>query len=148
MNPQKFILFTFFCISIILLVWGVAFYPQYSPIVYNQLKEWKLVPLPEPLTELFFEDHLLLPAKIVAGDDLSFRFTIHNVEYKPVSYPYTIYFQDGQQRVATQGSLFLKQDESVTVPIVLTDPNIATRTAVVVSLDNRQERIHFWVEPR
>lgn len=62
----------------------------YSSDIYNQLKIWKLVPLPEPLTELYFNNHISLPKVYTKGAKYPFSFTIHNIEYQTVDYRYKI----------------------------------------------------------
>lgn len=131
-----------------LTIGALVLYPRYESVITAQLKEWKVVPLPEPLTELYFEDHLTLPSRVVSGDPISFRFTIHNVEYRTVSYFYTIDLEGETTREVKRGTSLLEHDKSATIPIDLEDVPITTRSAIVVNLPEQDQRIHFWVEPK
>ncbi len=73
----------------------------YKNAIYNQLKEWKLVYIPESFTELYFTDHLNLPTTISANTEQSFKFTIHNLENEDKGYSWEVYrVEDTQLDIA------------------------------------------------
>src|SRR3989344_5879352 len=70
-----------------------------------------LLPEPERLTALYFEDHLNLPKRVEKGKGYPFRFTIHNLEYQNVTYPYEISaIEAGSKSPFATGSGSLKHD--------------------------------------
>lgn len=111
-------------------------------VIYSQLNAWKLIPTPEKFTELYFQSSSNLPQVTVAGQPMSFAFTIHNVEGMKTLYPYVVYFEypDGSQFVITSGTVTLANDALTTISV--TDTFLASNLTgkVVVdlpSLDNQ-----------
>lgn len=120
-----------------------------TPII-EKLKSYKLWPLPEPLTELYFTEHLLLPAEASPGGQMTFPFTIHNIEYKTLDYPYTVRVQaqDNSADVTViRAGVYLDHDQFATISADFIMPDITTRSAIRVELVDRGEKIHFWVQP-
>lgn len=76
-------------IIIVLVITGITIHINRVRI-YTQLKAWKLVPLPEPLTELYFNDHINLPKVYAKDTKYPFSFTIHNIEYQDFEYHYRV----------------------------------------------------------
>jgi len=72
--------------------------------IYNKLKQWKLVPLPETFTELYFTDHLHLPVTITANQTQNFKFTIHNLEGMITSYNWVVYAIQDESFVSKESS--------------------------------------------
>lgn len=121
--------------------------PIIAPLAEKLLATYHLLPEPEPLTELYFEDHATLPAKAVAGIPIRFRFTLHNVEYADTAYPYRITVTtDRATETVEERTIVLPHDtfHTITREIVLTE---ATRSAVRVELDGRDQAIQFWLNP-
>lgn len=118
-----------------------------TPII-DTLKSYKLWPMPEPLTELYFENHTKLPTTVTPGDPVSFSFTIHNIEYKPMEYPYQVRIEDPtEKQVATSGSVMLSHDGYTTINEQIDTTHISTRSAVVVDLFKQEQKIQFWIQP-
>lgn len=102
---------------------------------------------PERFTELYFEDHLDLPKRAVVDEDMSFRFTIHNLEHSTMEYPYEMYIQFGDRKQSLEkSSVTLRHDEYRTIlkSIKLVEP--VDRARVVISLTQKNQEIAFWVE--
>jgi hypothetical protein len=113
--------------------------------ITNVLRANHLLPEPEKLTELYFEDHTKLPSTIVPGQEETFRFTIHNLEYQPMSYPYSVVVETATgSSVVNVGSIDLAHDAKKTFTQDISFPE-ATRTAVIVRLDNNAQIIRFWL---
>lgn len=102
---------------------------------------------PENFTELYFEDHLNLPKKAEKDADMSFRFTIHNLEHSAMDYPYEMYIEyNGRKQSLEKSSVTLKHDEHRTLlkSIKLIEP--VDRARVVINLTEKNQEIAFWVE--
>lgn len=101
---------------------------------------------PETFTELYFENHLKLPSTIKIGEKYPFSFTIHNLEYKTMNYPYEVYIDtDGKRQNIEKKTVTLSHDNRVTINEEFS-PISATRSAVVVNLLNKNQEIRFWIE--
>lgn len=101
---------------------------------------------PETFTELYFENHTQLPDKVTRLQKYSFSFTIHNLEYQDMEYPYTVYLQrDNEKTILTQGSVSLKHDESKTIQDTV-GPFKNLRTKIVVELTNKNQIISYWLD--
>ncbi len=101
---------------------------------------------PETFTELYFEDHTNLPSETILFYDNRFKFTIHNLEHKDMSYPYEVYFDwDGTHKTIATGTAFLSHDESTTIDVgfILNEP--IARQKIVVELIGLNQQIHFWL---
>lgn len=86
--------------------------------IHEKMNDWKLIPIPETYTELYFEDHTALPKKTTAGQITTFSFTIHNMEGVTTTYPYEVYFkytQLGWKVLFEEGSVTLDPGESTTI---------------------------------
>jgi len=103
---------------------------------------------PETLTELYFEDHLSLPEKVVLSDENGFKFTIHNLEDKDIEYTYSVYIEiDGEKDIIIDSSsILIKNNEfqTITESFALTTP--VGRARVIVELINKDQYISFWIE--
>ena len=125
-------------------LYGIVFFNKESFI--NTLNNYNLLPKPEPFTELYFEDHLKLPKTIVADNKYPFSFTIHNLEYADVNYKYSITSEaSGSATTLRKGAFNLKHDGYKTIKEVYATTEPAVRTKVTVSLDNKKQSIHFWM---
>jgi hypothetical protein len=102
---------------------------------------------PETFTELYFEDHLNLPNKITPNKVYSFKFDVHNLENKDMTYPYEIYLQAGNVKLPIKKAVItvknnqyqtVKEDFLIDAPI--------SRSEIVVNLINKNQQIDFWIE--
>lgn len=101
---------------------------------------------PETFTELYFEDHLNLPSKIIPSKQYKFTFTIHNLENKDTDYSYIIYkYTAGQITSLDEGKISLKKDEYKTAEKTV-GPFEALRTKIVVHLTDQNQDISFWMD--
>jgi hypothetical protein len=102
---------------------------------------------PEPLTELYFEDHTNLPQTIELGEKQSFRFTIHNLEYTPTTYTYEISSIDDVSNITfATGSTTLAHDAFATTAVQYIESTTSGRVKIQVSLVGRDQSIHYWME--
>jgi hypothetical protein len=130
-----------------LVVLSVILVNQHWDRVYAQLKDWKVVPLPEPLTELYFEDHQTLPAKLENGKEYTFRFTVHNLEYRDLVYPYTVTaISSASATPIASGTINLPHDGYQTASASFTLKDTVNRTKIEVELTNLKQKIHFYLD--
>ena len=102
---------------------------------------------PETLTELYFEDHLSLPDKIVLYKKSSFEFTIHNLENKDMDYSYEVYMDmNGEKQIIDESSVLIKNNEYETITVDFTITTTVQRAKVIVNLIGKNQQIHFWIE--
>ena len=119
-----------------------------EPVVYL-LAKYHLLPEPEPFTELYFEDHLKLPSKLSAGGlgGKRFRFTVHNLEYKEMDYPYEIREIEGErERTLDSGGFSLKHDKYKTIGVDFKNSTGSGRVKIEICLTEKDQCIHFWME--
>lgn len=102
---------------------------------------------PERFTELYFEGHTGLPRGTQTDKLYSFTFTIHNLEYKKMDYPYLVYLEDsnGQKTVLASGNVTMIHDSYRSFPVIFALPDTITRGKVVVKLTQKKQEIHFWM---
>ncbi len=142
MSNQKKIITVGFFIALVIFAFGF-FNKQY---IIDKLNQYKLLPQPEPFTELYFEDHLKLPQVYKTNANNSFRFTVHNLEYKTYTYDYYIKaIASDSARIISKGSFTLKNDESKTIKERISTEEANQRTKILIDLDNKKQSIHFWV---
>ena len=107
---------------------------------------------PETFTELYFENHLALPAKITSYQEETFRFTVHNLEYKTMTYPYEVYIKcsdvgcNGDKQIIDEGEITLKQNEYKTISESYMINLPTGRIEIVANLINKNQQIDFWME--
>ncbi len=119
---------------------GFLLYEQ--PALSGALVGLKLVPLPEPITELYFNDIGTLPVRNTGT--VKFSFTIHNLEGTDMVYPYTVsaQFADGTTAVLDQNTIPIASGDSAKVPETLIFKSIGT-TSIAVTLPSQNEHIQF-----
>ncbi len=141
MRTHVVILITGIVLAIVVFV---AFTQQQN--VVDFLNKNKLLPQPEPFTELYFEDHLNLPKTLEATEEANFKFTVHNLEHKPMDYLYSVNaIASDSSRLIKQGEFRLLHDEYATFQETVSTAEAKQRTKINVSLDNLDQSIHFWV---
>jgi len=102
---------------------------------------------PETFTELYFEDHLKLPKDTVLEKSNSFKFTVHNLEYKDMDYPYEVYIASNgaKLQMIDKGTFSLKHDQYLTILERYTLEEEVQRAKVVVDLLSKKQQIDFWI---
>jgi hypothetical protein len=115
----------------------------------RQLRDWKLLPEPERLTELYFTAPNNLPNSYSPGESQTVNFTVHNLEYQTTAYHYLIIeqSQDGSQsQTLAGGSFTLAQNQYDRPSVKIFLPNLGSRVKVEIELTNVHESIDYWVE--
>jgi len=138
----------FYALLGIIIVGVISFGVADAHGIKDQLNDWKLLPEPEKLTELYFTHPNSLPSTYIAGSTQAVAFTVHNLEYKNTNYKYQVEEQssDGSQTATlTQGSFWLNQNKYKTVSENINISNMGSRVKVIVDLTNVNESISYWV---
>ncbi len=115
--------------------------------VVAAMNQHKLLPQPERLTELYLEDHLRLPKAYMRGQRNAFTFTVHNLEHEPVTYEYVVSAESTESaRIISEGSFTLEHDGYKSIEERIASTESALRTKINISLENKDQSIHFWVD--
>ncbi|MFH1134295.1 MAG: carbohydrate-binding domain-containing protein [Nanoarchaeota archaeon] len=104
-------------------------------------------PVKESFTELYFENHTLLPR--FAGTNATFTFTTHNLEQQPFTYRPVIvieYPKTGVNHTAIVPDQLLQNDEYRTITWTAFFDAPFTEAKVRVLLPEKGQDIHFWVK--
>lgn len=105
-------------------------------------------PAEEQFTELYFEDHLYLPVRIVPFTQYSFRFTLANRTNARREYLYQVWADmEGETLIMDERSVMIEMDQSKTIQeSFVTEEEVPNRSKVVVSLPHNNQHISFWME--
>ncbi len=146
---KKFLKLAFVLLGLGLTVVVIVLVYLNNVAVYNELVALDLLPKPEKLTELYFEDSAHLPASATGNQVVSFTFVIHNLETTDYRYAYdVVVIANGGRHVVDSGNVLVKNNQSFVkkeeIPLV----NSPGRQNVVVELVNLRQSIDFWVENR
>jgi hypothetical protein len=116
-----------------------------SNSINSLLQKLNLVPVTETFTELYFDDYSKLPTKSIAGDVTNFTFTIHNLEGKYMTYPYTVYFEypSGQKVTIKSGQVDVPENGYANVNVKYTFQTSNLFGKVYVKLNNLDQKINF-----
>lgn len=134
----------------LLFAFGIYYIYTYIPGVKEAVSLATTVK-PETFTELYFENHLQLPPAVVLNQENKFSFTLHNLEYQDMTYPYEVYISclnpgcNGDKQLIDKGTVALHQDEYKTVPESFTLTLPTGRVQVIANLIDKNQQIDFWV---
>ncbi|HSX01971.1 MAG TPA: hypothetical protein VLI05_01510 [Candidatus Saccharimonadia bacterium] len=132
-----------------------------QPVLAKQLNDWRLLPRPERLTELYFTDHDRLPAAATAGTIQRLSFTVHNLEGRATAYHYQLVVTSADSHSRRQvggGTLVVGAGQSLVANDTLMLPWLDRRMAIMVELDYQEsgpsgrastsqtQSIDYWVE--
>lgn len=130
--------------------------------IYDQLYDWKLIPRPERLTELYFTDHTNLPKTYKPDETQIVKFTVNNLEYRTTDYTYVVSVMNDDESDEiidrAQGSFTLdhEQSKAIETPITITAKGPRAKVIVTIyyqgikfgedNLSDQEQSIHYWVE--
>jgi hypothetical protein len=152
-KPQTYFFVTGFVIALSVL----AFVGQ--PVVARKMDDWRLLPRPERLTELYFTDYRQLPTAEQFDTAQTVTFTVHNLEHQTTTYAYTLTAQSEDDKIEHSvggGEFALAHDDSATTIKPVTLPNLTGRVIVKVNLQyqgiafggdaptDQKQSIHYW----
>ncbi len=131
-------------VFVALLIFGIT----QASAIKNQLNDWKLLPRPEKLTELYFTYPNNLPSTYVSNQKQVISFTIHNLEYQKMNYRYQIIEsnQSGTKSITLKSDNYsLQQNGYVGLSIGESIQDLGSRVKVSVTLSPVNETISYWV---
>jgi hypothetical protein len=114
--------------------------------VDNELVTLDLVPKPEKLTELYFNDNAKLPSSATSNQVISFAFVIHNLETTDYQYAYDVSVNaNGTRQIVDSGNVLVKNNQYYVKDEKFNLMNSLGRQEVVVELTNKRQSIDFWI---
>lgn len=113
----------------------------------RQMRRWKLLPQPERLTELYFSTPNRLPATYKPGQSQTVSFTVHNLEYKTVTYHYTIeqVSQNNNHKLPLASGSFTLAQNGYAHPQAQITLGDLDRSKVEVNLFPVSDDISYWL---
>src|SRR5258708_1228484 len=124
----------------------IFFFFTFTSTISSFFLEKHLIPEPERFTELYFENHQKLPMKIDSQKQYSFSFTIHNLEYKDMIYPYNVSIvTDDKKIVLQQNTLSLHKNQKQKISVIFATSSALPKSEIIVSLPSKGQYIDFWV---
>lgn len=144
-NRQLFkLLFSF--MGLTLLVGMLILFNVNRAFVHSELVTLDLLPQPERLTELYFNDSANLPSSATSNRVISFSFVIHNLETTDYQYSYDISVHTNDTRqIVDRGIVFVKNDQYYVKHEKFNLVFSSGRQDVVVELTNKRQSIDFWM---
>jgi hypothetical protein len=114
--------------------------------IYNEFITLDLVPKPEKLTELYFNDNANLPSSVTSNQTIGFSFVIHNLETTDYLYTYEVSVNArGTRRIVDSGHVLVKNNQYYVKSENIHSLPLPGRQKVVVELTNKQQSIDFWI---
>jgi hypothetical protein len=133
-------------LGVILVVGVLIFINLDRGFVHNELAALYLIPQPEKLTELYFDNSTHLPGTTTSGKEISFAFVIHNLETTDYQYTYSIAVNvSGTKHIIDSGNILVKDNQYYVKNEKFNPGNLHGRQEVVVELTNKQQSIDFWI---
>jgi uncharacterized membrane protein len=117
-----------------------------APSIKRQLNDWKLLPQPERLTELYFTHPNNLPSTFTAGQTQKVDFTVHNLEYRTTDYHYIVSEQSqagGAVDTLTTGSFMLLQGQYKSPVLDIPLADMGSKVKISIDLSGQNESIDY-----
>src|SRR5438128_1693021 len=147
-TKQLFKLASLLTIGVTLVVGMVIFYNLNRVSIHYELVTLDLIPKPEKLTELYFNDNVNLPSSETSNQVISFAFVIHNLETADYLYVYEVSVNvNGTRHIVDSGNVLVKNNQYYAKNEKFKLMNSSGRQEVVVELTNIQQSIDFWIQP-
>lgn len=146
MRPTRKQLFKL-TIGLILVAGMIILLNLYRASIYNELDNLDLIPKPEKMTELYFNDSANLPSSATSSNRLiSFAFVIHNLETTDYQYAYEVSVNlNGTRHIVDSGKILVKNNQYYVKDEELNLMNSPGSQEVVVELINLHQSIDFWI---
>lgn len=137
----------FVSVVVVLMILELVFRQQ----IHNQLESWKLLPQPEPLTELYFTHPNSLPSTYTPNQIQRVTFTVHDLEYKTITYSYSvneISSSPKSDQLLNSGYFKLKQNQigNIVAPVLLYNDGKRVQVKITIVMNGMGETIDYWVE--
>src|SRR5713226_677108 len=135
----------FLLIGVTLIVGMLIFFNLNRASVNNELVTLDLIPKPEKLTELYFNNNANLPSSATSNQVISFAFVIHNLETTDYQYAYDVSVNaNGTRHIVDSGNVLVKNNQYYVKNEKFNLMNSPGSQEVVVELINKQQSIDFW----
>lgn len=123
----------------------LIFYSFNRETVHNELVALNLLPRPEKLTELYFNNAALLPDPTSERQSVNFAFVIHNLETTDFQYVYVVSVNaNGTRLVVDRGQVLLKNNQYFVKKEKFNLMKSSVSQDVVIELTNMRQSIDFW----
>jgi len=144
-NKQLFKL-AYLSLGVTLVVGMLIFYNLNKAAIYNELVTLDLVPKPEKLTELYFNNSANLPSSATSNQAISFAFVIHNLEAADYQYVYEVSVSvNGARHIVDSGKVMVKNNQYYVKNEKFNLMNSHGRQEVAVELIDFHQSIDFWI---
>jgi hypothetical protein len=101
----------------------------------------------DTFTELYFENHTLLPKLVDPGKHYSFTFTIHNSTQNENEYSYAVYYYfNGVKYFLDNKTFSLKANGYKSVKEIFVPTVNLPRVKIIVELLPSHQQIAFWTQ--
>ncbi|BCL80624.1 hypothetical protein ccbrp13_30890 [Ktedonobacteria bacterium brp13] len=134
-------------VGVIVVVGTLIFFNLNRAAINNQLAALDLIPKPEKLTELYFDNNTGLPSSVPSNHVISFTFVIHDLEATDYQYVYnvSVIATNGSRRIIDSGNVLIKDNQFYTKSENFKLTDTPGRQDVVVELTNKRQSIDFWI---
>src|SRR6266849_8206713 len=145
-SKQLFKLISLSMIGVILVTGMIIFFNLNKASIYNEFVTLDLIPKPEKMTELYFNDSANLPGSATSNQVISFAFVIHNLETTDYQYVYEVSMNvNSIKHIVDSGKILVKNNQYYVKNEKFNLMNSSGRQEVVVELINLHQSIDFWI---
>ena len=136
---------SFKLVSLLIGVIGILIlFSLHRASLYNGLVALDVIPEPDKLTEIYFNDHTHLPKSATSNEVIRFSFVIHNLETTDYQYAYQVSVNaHGMRLVVDSGTVLVKNDQYYVKYEQFSLLNSPGSQEVVVELISKRQSIHF-----
>jgi hypothetical protein len=146
MGRKQLFKLVFFLIGIAFIINILVFLNLNREFVHNELIALDLLPKPETMTELYFDNNANLPGTVTNNQAISFSFVIHNLEMTDYQYVYRVFVEANRtKRIIDSGHVLVKNNQYYVKNEKFNLTQASGRQEVVVELTNKQQSIDFWI---
>lgn len=138
------VFFKRYLVAILLVASILTFTIAHKQIVEYLYKQ-NMLPNNETFTELYINDHTELPVFLAEDTVATASFTIRNNEFKQEEYDYVVSQTLTEKKIIASGSVTLKHNESIKIPVEFTVATTEAKTRIAFELPEKSQFIHFWV---
>ncbi|HVZ67394.1 MAG TPA: hypothetical protein VG917_03960 [Patescibacteria group bacterium] len=123
---------------------GLLIYKK--PLILSKLNDLNLVPKPENLTEIYFDNYSSLEKNVLTDKPYSFSFVIHNLEGKKESYFYQITLDvNGKSVLLDSNSVDVDSNSKKVIGETYKIPERAENATIRVEFPFKNQRIFYRV---
>ena len=145
-NRQLFKLASLLVIGVTVVVTVLIVFNLNKASIDNELVALDLIPKPEKLTELYFNNSANLPDAVKGNRVISFSFVIHNLETTDYQYVYEVTVNaKGTRHIVDSGNVLVRNNQYYVKNEEFKLTTASGRQEVIVSLNNMQQSIDFWI---